>query len=113
MEIWLDNQLSSAFPKKMQEAFNITVKSSFLLQISTLKDKEIYKAARQKGDVILITKDADFPLLLTQYGSPLKIIKLNTGNMPTNLLWNKYKENLRVAIHLLEATDTEIIFIEY
>ena len=56
--------------------------------------------------------NADFPLLVTQFGSPPKVIKLNTGNQPTKLLWDKYRKNFKSAIKLLQNTDAEIIFIE-
>ena len=111
-EIWLDNQLSSVLAKLMQDEFGITVKSSFILDNKKLKDREIYKLAKQRGFIILITKDADFPSLITQFGSPPKVIKLNTGNLPTKSLWSKYKKNFESAIRLLQSTNAEVIFIE-
>jgi predicted nuclease of predicted toxin-antitoxin system len=77
-----------------------------------LPDKEIFDRAKKNGFIIIITKDADFPALVTQYGSPPKIIKLNTGNLPTNLLWMKYSGDLKSAIKLLQKTKTEIVYIE-
>ena len=111
-EIWLDNQFSSALAKKMQNEWGIIVKSAYILKHQNLEDKEIYLRAQQYARIIIITKDADFPSLATQYGCPPKIIKLNTGNMPTNLLWDKYKDNFKSAIKLLQKTKAEIIFIE-
>lgn len=111
-EIWLDNQLSSSFAKMMQEELNVIVKSAFILKYSKLSDREIFKQAKEKEYIILMTKDADFPALVTQFGSPPKIIKLNTGNLPTKLLWDKYKANIKSAIKLLRTTNAEIIFIE-
>jgi predicted nuclease of predicted toxin-antitoxin system len=111
-EIWLDNQFSSALAKKMQEEFSLIVKSSFILKSKNLDDKEIFLNAKKHGNVIIITKDADFPSLVTQYGCPPKIIKLNTGNMPTNILWEKHGNNFKSAIKLLLKTKAEIIFIE-
>ena len=96
----------------MQTELNIIVKSAFILRHAKLEDKEIFQRAKQKGNIILITKDADFPLLVTQFGSPPKVIKLNTGNQPTKLLWDKYRKNFKSAIKLLQNTDAEIIFIE-
>ena len=111
-EIWLDNQLSSALAKRMQTELGITVKSAFILKIKELEDYDIYILAKQKRYIILITKDADFPSLITQYGSPPKVIKLNTGNLPTKTLWNKYKRNFESAIKLLKKTNAEVIYIE-
>ena len=111
-EIWLDNQLSSHLAKIMAEALNISVVSSFKLGIKDAEDREIYTRAKNKGNVILITKDADFPTLITEMGSPPKLIKLNIGNLPTQILWSRYKDNFITAIQILQTTDTEIIFIE-
>jgi predicted nuclease of predicted toxin-antitoxin system len=60
-EILLDNQLSSALAKLMQNEFNITVKSAFILQNSNSGGREIFNRAKEEGYIILITKDADFP----------------------------------------------------
>ncbi|MEP7255951.1 MAG: DUF5615 family PIN-like protein [Ferruginibacter sp.] len=111
-EIWLDNQLSSYLAKMMAEELNMPVMSAFKLGIKNFEDKEIYIRAKNKGKVILITKDADFPTLITEMGSPPKLIKLNTGNLPTQILWSKYKDNFITAIQILQTTDAEIIFIE-
>ncbi|MDQ6764148.1 MAG: DUF5615 family PIN-like protein [Bacteroidota bacterium] len=111
-EIWLDNQLSSVLAKIMQDEFDITVKSAFTLNHSTISDRDIFERAKQNGYVIMITKDADFPTLVTLFGSPPKVIKLNTGNLPTKILWDRYKANFKSAITLLQTTNAEIIFIE-
>lgn len=68
-----------------------------------MPDKEIFDRAKKNGFIIIITRDADFPALVTQYGSPPKIIKLNTG---------KYSGDLKSAIKLLQKTKTEIVYIE-
>jgi predicted nuclease of predicted toxin-antitoxin system len=111
-EIWLDNQLSSSLAKIMEAELKMTVKSAYILKSQSLGDKEIFLKAKQNGFIIIITKDADFPLLVTLYGAPPKIIKLNTGNLPTKLLWKKYATNFKSAIKLLQKTKAEIIFIE-
>ena len=111
-EIWLDNQLSSHLAKMMAEELKMSVMSSFKLGIKDLEDREIFIRAKNKGNIILITKDADFPALITEMGSPPKLIKLNTGNLPTLILWSRYKANFITAIHILQTTDAEIIFIE-
>ncbi len=111
-EIWLDNQLSSHFAKMMRAELGLTVKSAYVLRSKNLEDKEIFMRAKHKGNIIIITKDADFPALVAQYGSPSEIIKLNTGNLPTKLLWNKFGSSFKPAIKLLQKTKADIIFIE-
>lgn len=85
---------------------------SYALNIKHLTDKEIFLQAQQRGFVIIVTKDADFAMLVTQFGSPPKIVKLNTGNMPTKALWKKFGENIKSAIKILKRTKSEIVFIE-
>lgn len=111
-EIWLDNQLSSAFAKILQIEVNMVVRSSYALKNKNQNDKEIFLEAKQRGFVIILTKDADFAILVTQFGSPPKIVKLNTGNMPTMLLWKKFGKNIKSAIKILKRTKTEVVFIE-
>ena len=111
-EIWLDNQLSSFLAKIMAEELKMSVVSPYKLGIKDAEDREIYVRAKSKGNVILITKDADFAALITEMGAPPKLIKLNTGNLPTQILWNKYKDNFITAIQILQTTDAEVIFIE-
>ena len=111
-EIWLDNQLSSILAKWMYEECQLVVKSAFILQIREKTDSEIFKMAKATGNVILITKDADFTQLILQSGAPPKVIKLNTGNISSIELWNRYKSAVETAIHSLQETDAEIIYIE-
>ena len=84
-EIWLDNQHSSSLAKIGQNEQKLVVKSAYILGNASLDDKEIFIRAWQVGKIIIITKDADFPAIVTQYGCPPKVIKLNTGNLPTAL----------------------------
>ncbi|MEO6894323.1 MAG: DUF5615 family PIN-like protein [Ginsengibacter sp.] len=73
-EIWLDNQFSSALAKKMHDEWKMNVKSSFILKNKNLDDKEIFLNAKKNANVIIITKDADFPALVAQYGCPQKLL---------------------------------------
>jgi len=111
-EIWLDNQLPSVLAKWMANEFGFNVKSSFVLDIKEASDWEIYQRAKQKRNVIIISKDGDFPKILAQCGVPPKLIKLNTGNYPNKQLWNILKPVIKPAIEKLLNTEAEIIFIE-
>ena len=78
-EIWLDTQLSPIIAKWMAEFTGFNVKSSYTLQSNTLPDLEIYNNAKAKGNVIIISKDADFPELISRLGSPPKLIVVKKG----------------------------------
>ncbi len=54
----------------MQEEWGILVKYSFILKNKKLDDREIFLNAKKNGNVIIITKDADFQTLFAQYGCP-------------------------------------------
>ena len=111
-EIWLDNQLPSILAKWISETFGYTVKSSFILEIKEASDWEIFQKAKKAGNIILISKDGDFPKIIAQFGVPPKLIKLNTGNYPNKKLWNMLQPILKNAVEKLLNTETEIIFIE-
>ena len=62
-EIWIDTQLSPIIAKWMSDFTGYTVKSSYSLQLHSLSDLTIYDLAKTAGNVILISKHADFPEL--------------------------------------------------
>jgi len=112
IEIWLNNQFSSVLAKWMKAEWLLEVKSSFALKTEVWKDRDIFLLAKRRGNIILLTKDADFSKLIDELGAPPKIIKLNTGNLPSKILWEKYKTAIKSAIEVLSNTDVEIIYIE-
>ena len=112
-EIWLDNQLPSHLAKWIQDEFNFVVRSAYTLQIQTSSDWQIHQTAvASEKLIIIVSKDGDFPKIIGQAGTPPKLIKLNTGNMPIKELWHLLQPILQEAITILTTTDTEIIFIE-
>lgn len=60
----------------MAEYTGFNIKSSYTLQLNSLPDSVIYKLARDKGNVILISKDADFNELISRLGSLPKLITI-------------------------------------
>ena len=112
IEIWLDNQLPSHLAKWITEAYGWTVRSAYILQIKTAGDWEIYTMAKASDKlIVIISKDGDFSKIIEQNGTPPKLIKLNTGNMPSRMLWNLLKPLLPEALDLLMTT-AQIVFIE-
>jgi predicted nuclease of predicted toxin-antitoxin system len=70
--------------KELLKSITINLKISIYLKQKDLEDKEIFMQANQKGNITIITKDAGYPSLVTQYGCSPKIIKLNIGNLHAN-----------------------------
>ncbi|HEY1165745.1 MAG TPA: DUF5615 family PIN-like protein [Chitinophaga sp.] len=79
-EIWLDTHISPIIAKWMKEYTGYEVKSSYSLSLHEMTDIDIYQKARAQGKVILISKDADFPELISRLGAPPKLINIKIGN---------------------------------
>jgi predicted nuclease of predicted toxin-antitoxin system len=108
-EIWLDTNISPAIAKWMNEETGITVKSSYSLSLHNLTDLDIYQRARAQGNVILLSKDADFPELVSRLGSPPKLISLRIGNCDNRTLWGFLRQHIQKAFEILTSTETDIV----
>ena len=67
MIVWLDAQLSPAIAGWMQAAFGIEAHAVRDLGLRDATDPAIFQAARL-ADAVVVTKDADFPELVTAAG---------------------------------------------
>lgn len=101
VEIWLDTNISPIIAKWMDEYLSVTVKSSYALDFHHLDDLTIYQRAESHGNVVLISKDADFPELISRLGSPPKLINLKIGNCSNQLLWDLIKPKIEQALQLI------------
>jgi predicted nuclease of predicted toxin-antitoxin system len=108
-ELWLDAQLSPIIAKWMAEYTGLTVKSSYSLQLNNLSDTVIYNMAKATGNVILISKDADFDELVNRLGSPPKLIVIKKGNCDNREMWEYIKPNILKAIRLLTTSAIDIV----
>lgn len=73
LEIWLDVNISPAIAKWMADYTGFNVKSSYSLGFQTMDDYSIYKKAKEKEFIILVSKDTDFPGMITRLGAPPKL----------------------------------------
>lgn len=108
-EIWLDTQLSPVIAKWIIEYTGYVTKSSYSLLLHNLSDPEIYYQARAAGKVILVSKDADFPELISRLGSPPKLIVIKKGNCDNRQLWEFIKPNLIKSLNILTSSDVDIV----
>lgn len=111
-EIWLDNHLSSAIARWIIDELGFSAKSSYVLQLEGLDDLDIFRRAHDAGNIILITKDADFEVLVRQFGAPPKVINITIGNTDNRALWNWLKQRLPKAMDLLLNLDFDFIQID-
>jgi predicted nuclease of predicted toxin-antitoxin system len=109
IELWLDMQLSPALAKWIVSEFQINAISSYELFINNEKDEVIFLNAKNKGNVILLSKDSDFTDLLDRLLPPPKLIWLRMGNCPNSQMKIILKNTLLQAIEELLQTSTILI----
>ena len=79
-EIWIDTHISPIIAKWLKDETGWNVKSFYILPLNSEADEAIYRKAKEKGNVIIISKDSDFPNLVNNFGEPPKRIMINPGN---------------------------------
>ena len=72
------------------------------LGLRDAKDIEIFRAARE-ADAVILTKDADFPHLLSRHGPPPRVLWLTCGNTSNAALQATLTRALPEAVALLDA----------
>ena len=105
MIIWVDAQLPPALAPWIEREFGIECRALRDVGLRDATDREIFKAAKAHGSVIM-TKDSDFVKLQAQYGSPPDVIWLTCGNTSNSALRALLIGSLPQAIALLEAGES-------
>jgi predicted nuclease of predicted toxin-antitoxin system len=77
--LWLDNQLPAALASWMRAAVDVECLPIRDLNLQRASDIDIFLAARAAGAVV-ITKDADFAVLIGQHGPPPQVVLVTCGN---------------------------------
>ncbi|MFN0033217.1 MAG: DUF5615 family PIN-like protein [Flavobacteriales bacterium] len=101
MELWLDAHISPALATWFNEEFAIAVYSLKFLGLRDAFDADIFKKAKAKGEVVILTKDYDFVLLQNALGAPPKIILLTIGNCSNDKLKTVIQSKFSKALQLL------------
>jgi len=78
MTIWVDAQISPAIAVWISANFPLEIAVRDL-GLKEAKDLEIFNAARDEN-VVVMTKDRDFILLLDRLGPPAQVIWITCGN---------------------------------
>lgn len=102
MNIWIDAQLSPSLTHWITENFEVTASAVRDLGLRDSKDFEIFESAR-KANAVILTKDADFPHLLSQHGPPPQVIWLTCGNTSNKFLQRILKKTFILAINQIKA----------
>lgn len=107
-EFWLDEHISLIVAKWLMDEINIKCLSFHILKFSNTPDGEIYKIARGKEKVIIITKDIDFRELIAWKGTPPKLIFLKFSNCSNHEMFQRIKIKIYDAIQELIFGDLDI-----
>ncbi|MDP9349721.1 MAG: DUF5615 family PIN-like protein [Gemmatimonadota bacterium] len=100
MILWIDAQLSPALAPWIADEFGIEAYSVKHLGLRDAEDREIFRAARESGAVVL-TKDNDFVLLLQQHGPPPQVLWITLGNTSNARMRQVLLRTLPAALDLL------------
>jgi predicted nuclease of predicted toxin-antitoxin system len=103
--IWIDAQLSPLLGQWIKAHFGIQAIPVRELGLRDAKDIEIFRAAKE-ADVVVLTKDADFPHLLSQHGPPPQVLWLTCGNTSNAKLKTILTQTLPAALRLLSSGET-------
>ena len=99
--IWIDAQLSPLLALWIKETFGIEAKAVRELGLQRASDREIYTRARQEN-VVMMTKDSDFLILLDELGPPPQVLWITCGNTSNKFLKEILQETLSEAISLFK-----------
>lgn len=102
MILWIDAQISPAIAPWIKQNFPIDAFSLKDIGLRDAEDFDIFHAAKSAGAVVL-TKDADFLILLDRFGVPPQIIWLTCGNTSNARLKSILTVHLSEALRLLES----------
>lgn len=102
MKLWLDAQLSPLLAAWLRWKFSLEASSLRDLGLRDAEDLAIFQAARAAGAVV-VTKDADFLLLLEQFGPPPQVLWLTCGNTSNKRLQQVLLPLMPAALELLQA----------
>ena len=100
MKIWLDAQLSPDIADWLTANYELEAAAVRELGLRDAPDEEIFRAARE-SDAVVMTKDADFVILLERHGPPPRILWVTCGNTSNARLREILTHVLPEAIRLL------------
>ena len=100
--IWIDAQLSPVIAAWIQANFAVFAVALRDIGLRDAEDETIFQAAKT-ARVVVMTKDADFILLLNKFGAPPQILWLTCGNTTNERLKEILTATLSEALTLLAS----------
>lgn len=94
------------------DEIRIKCSSFHFLKLNETPDTEIYQLARNRENVIIISKDEDYRELVAWKGTPPKLISIQFGNCSNKVFWKKLNSKIYDAIDKLIYGDLDIFDIK-
>jgi predicted nuclease of predicted toxin-antitoxin system len=105
LTVWVDAQLSPSLAPWITKQFGVDSASIRYLGLLKASDPQIFNAARQ-AEAVVLTKDADFVLLLERFGPPPRVLWVRCGNTSNAHIRAVLVETLASALALLEGGES-------
>lgn len=107
MNLLFDQNISPRILKILPQQFSNCQQVRFI-GLEDSPDFEIFKFARANGFAV-VTFDSDFVDLNAMYGTPPKIVYLNTGNLTTRNVSELLTDNILKIHHYLNSESDHIL----
>jgi len=101
VNIWLDAHLPPSIAPWLHSTFGVEVVPIRDLGLRDEEDSKLFKAARSE-EVVLMTKDSDFLVLLERHGAPPQVVWLTCGNTSNEHLRQILQSAFPQALELLK-----------
>jgi predicted nuclease of predicted toxin-antitoxin system len=108
-EYWIDANIPLTLATHLNRKFNVNAFSFYYLGLLTNDDLSIFFKAKEKNNVIIISKDEDFVNWVILKNSPPKILWITIGNVNNNTLFEKLLSSFENAIEELNKPTIDFI----
>lgn len=103
MILWIDAQLPPSLAPWLTETFGIQAQLMRFLGLRDAGDVQIFEAARQVNDAVIMSKDSDFVEMMLNRGAPPRLIWVTCGNLTNRRLRYILTRVFPDALHLLQT----------
>lgn len=103
MTFWLDAHLDPSLAAWLGSRFKVIAKPLREIGLRDATDVELFEAGRRFQEVVIVTKDSDFPDLVTRLGKPPQVLWLRFRNRPTVAIQILLDRTFPEALRLLRG----------
>ena len=103
MTFWIDEQLDPDLAAWLGARFGVIAKPVREIGLQGADDDVLIAAARRFGNIVIVTKDADFNAFVARSGAPPQIVWLRCGNLTTPELYVWLGVTFANALRRVEA----------